>query len=68
MHITDTNPFQQPLDGSNCKSNIIWVDKWSEFYKGSMKSWLQRNDIEMHATHKQGKFVVAERFIKTLKT
>ena len=33
-----------------------------------MKSWLQRNDIEMHATHKQGKFVVAERFIKTLKT
>ena len=23
MHITDTNPFQQPLDESNCKPNVI---------------------------------------------
>ena len=32
-----------------------------------MKSWLQ-NDIKMCATHNEGKFVVAERFIRTLKT
>ena len=31
-----------------------------------MKSWLQDNDIEMYLTHKEGKSVVAERFIKTL--
>ena len=32
-----------------------------------MKSWLQDNDIEMHLTHNEGKFVVAERFIRTFK-
>ena len=32
-----------------------------------MKSWLEKNDIEMHSTHKEGKSVVAERFIRTLK-
>ena len=33
-----------------------------------MKSWLQDNNIEMHSTHNEGKSVVAERYIKTLKT
>ena len=32
-----------------------------------MKSWLEKNDIEMHSTHNKEKSVVAERFIKTLK-
>ena len=34
-----TNAFQKTLDESNPKSNKIWVDKSSEFYKRSMKSW-----------------------------
>ena len=29
-----------------------------------MKSWLQDNNVEMYATHIEGKSVVAERFIK----
>ena len=29
-----------------------------------MKSWLEKNDIEMHSTHNEGKSVVAERFIR----
>ena len=33
-----------------------------------MKSWLQDNNIEMYSTHNEGKSVVSERFIKTLKT
>ena len=33
-----------------------------------MKSWLQGNDIEMCSTHNGGKAVVAERFIRTLKS
>ena len=33
-----------------------------------MISWLQDNDIGMHLTHMEGKSVVAERFIRTLKT
>ena len=32
-----------------------------------MKSWLEENDIEMHSTQNEGKPVVAERFIRTLK-
>ena len=31
-----------------------------------MKSWLQDNDIEMYLTQNEEKFVVAERFIRTL--
>ena len=33
-----------------------------------MKSWLQDNNLEMHSTHNEGKSIVAERFIRTLKT
>ena len=32
-----------------------------------MKSWLRKKDMEMYSTHKEGKSVVAERFIKILK-
>ena len=40
--ITITNPFQKLLDESNRKPNKIWVDKGSEFYKRSTKSWLEK--------------------------
>ena len=43
------------------------MDKGSEYYNRSMKSWLQDNDIEMYSTHNEEKPVVAERFIRTLK-
>ena len=33
----------------------------------SMKSWLEENNIEMYSTHNEGEFVVAEKFIRTLK-
>ena len=33
-----------------------------------LKKWLKDNDIEMYSTHDEGKSVVAERIIKTLKT
>ena len=39
----------------------------SEFYNRYLKSWLEDNDTEMYSTHNEGKSVVAERFIKTLK-
>ena len=32
-----------------------------------MKSWLEKNAIEMYSTHNEGKSAVAERFIRTLK-
>ena len=33
-----------------------------------MKSWLEKNAIEMYSTHNERKSVVAERFIRTLKS
>ena len=51
----------------NPKQSKIWVDKGSEFYNKSMKSWLQDYDTEMHSTQNEGKSAVAERFIRTLK-
>ena len=32
-----------------------------------MKSWLEKNDIEMYSTHNEEKSVVAERFSRTLR-
>ena len=32
-----------------------------------MKSWLGKKDIETYSTHNEGKYVIAERFIRTLK-
>ena len=65
--ITITNDFQKILKESNRKPNKIWVDKGSKFYNRSMKSWLEKDDIEMYPTHNERKSVVAERFIRTLK-
>ena len=66
--VSIVNAFQKILDDSKRKPNKISVDKESEFYNRSMKSWLQDNDIAMNSTHNEGKSVVAERFIRTLKS
>ena len=50
------------------KPNKIWVDKGSEFYNAFFKKLLRDNDIVMYSTHNEGKSVVAERFIRTLKS
>ena len=60
--------FESILKQSHRKPNKIWVDKGSEFYSASFKKWLQDNDIVMYSTHNEGKSVVAERFIRTLKS
>ena len=66
--VSIVDAFQKILDDSNRKPNKIWVDKGSEFYNSSFKKWLKDNDIEMYSIHNEGKSVVAERFIRTLKT
>ena len=65
--ISIVNAFKQILKESNRKPNKIWVDKGSEFYNNSFKKWLQDNDIGMYSTNNEGKSVIAERFIRTLK-
>ena len=65
--VSIVNAFQSILKKSNRKPNKMWVDKGSELYNRSMKSWLQKNNIEMYSAHNEGKSVVAERFIWTIK-
>ena len=65
--VSIVNAFQSILKKSNRKPNKMWVDKGSELYNRSMKSWLQKNNIEMYSAHNEGKSVVAERFIRTIK-
>ena len=65
--ITITNGFQQILDELNRKQNKIWVIKGSEFYNRSKQLWLEDNDIDVYSAHNEGKFVVAETFIRVLK-
>ena len=65
--------FKKILDNSRNakhskrKPNKIWIDHETEFYNNKFKNILKRDDIEMYSTFKEGKSVVAERFIKTLK-
>ena len=66
--VSIVNAFQKILNDSTRKPNKIWVDKRSEFYNNSFKKWLKDNDIEMYSIHNEGKSVLAERFIRTLKT
>ena len=65
--VSIVNTFQSILDSSKRKPNKIWVNQGSEFYKTHFKKWLKGNDIEMYSIHNEGKSVVAESFIRTLK-
>ena len=68
--ISIVKAFQSILKQTNSKRkpNKIWVDKGSELYNAFFKKWLRGNDIVMYSTHNEGKSVVAERFIRTLKS
>ena len=43
--VTNTNAFQKVLNESGHKGNKIWVDKNSEFYNRSVKSYTQWSNI-----------------------
>ena len=63
-----TNALQKILDEFNRKPNKIWADKGSQYWKKSMKVWLEKNGIEMYSAHNKRKSVVTERIIRILKT
>ena len=60
------NAFQKIISKGR-KPNKIWVDQGSEFYNQYFKDFLKINNIEMYSRFNEGKFVAAERFIRTLK-
>ena len=64
--LKESNRRQSQSKGG--KQNKIWVDEGSEFYNSSFKKSLKDNDIEIYSIQNEGKSVVAERFIRTLKS
>ena len=57
----------QKIISKGRKPDKIWFDQGSEFYNQSFKDFLKTNNIEMYSKFNEGKSVVAERFIRTLK-
>ena len=66
--VSIVDAFQKILHDSYRKTNKIWVDKESESYSSSFKKFLKDNNIKMYSRDNEGKSVVPERFIRTLKT
>ena len=55
------------VNESKRKPNKLWVDQGNEFYNSPMQKRLKDNDVSMYPIHIEGKSVVAERFIRSLK-
>ena len=66
--ISIVNGFNKIIKQYNRKPNKIWVDQGGEFYNNVFKKWSSDNDIIMYSTFNEGKSVIAERFIRTLKS
>ena len=66
--LKQSNRRVENTSAQHVKPNKIWVDKGSEFYNAYFKIWLRDDDIVMYSTHNEVKSVVAERFIRTLKS
>ena len=65
---TVLNAFIEIVNESNCKPNKLWVYQEREVYNKLTQQWLDNNDISMYSTHNEDKSVIAEKFIKTLKS
>ena len=61
------NAFKKVISEGQRKPNKVWVDQGSEFYNQYFKDFLKINNIDMYSICNEGKSVVAERFIRTLK-
>ena len=65
--ISIVNAFQKIISEGR-KLNKIWVDQGSEFYNNLFKQFLKINNTKMYSTYIEGKSVVDERLIRTLKS
>ena len=58
----------QKIISKRRKSNTIWVDQGGESYNNLFKRFLKINYNKIYSTYNEGKSVVFERFVRTLKT
>ena len=66
--VTIVSAFQKILDNAMRKPNKVLVNKGSKFYNSFFKKLLKYSDIGMYSIDNEGKSVVAERLIRTLKS
>ena len=66
--VTITNAFQKIFKKSNKKPKTYGLTKQANFTIAFFTKWLKDNDIEMYSIYNKKKSVVAERFIRTLKS
>ena len=62
------NAFKEIIDKYGRKPDKIWVDNGKEFYNIFFEKFSNDNNIEMYLIYNEGKLLVAERVIGTLKT
>ena len=55
------------VNESNHKPTKLWVLQGREFYKKLVQEWLDSSNILVYSKHNEGKSVIAERLIKTIK-
>ena len=60
------NAFQKIISQGR-KPNKTWVDQGREVYDNSFKDFLKINNIGIYSTYNEGKSVVTDRFVRTLK-
>ena len=68
--ITITDAFLKIRNESGLKASKKWIDRRNEFCNRTMKSRLEKNDIqpiEIYSTYLEEKSVVVERFLRTKK-
>ena len=65
--VTIFNVFQK-IFSKGRKANKIWVDQGGEFYNKLFKRFLKTNNTDMHSSNNEINSVVAEKFIRTLKS
>ena len=59
--------FVEILNEPNRNSKKLWIDQGRQFYNSFIQIWLDDNVILMYRVDTEGKSVVVERFIKTLR-
>ena len=65
--VSIVNVFKKIISEGRRKPNKICFYQRSEFYNNSFKDFLKLNNIKMYSTYNEGKSVVAERCIRSLK-
>ena len=66
-YITTTNVFSKNFKEPNSKPKKIWLDKGSEFYDRSMKSWLEKTAMEFIQHIIKENLLLLKKIIRNLK-